>query len=248
MKDSWVNPKRMKETQSGPRTAVIIAGGPGTRLRPYTYALPKTLVPMAGRPMLFWIVNWLKKWRIEKLVIGVAFRKELVRKYIRRMNDFGLEVRFSEHTVKGGTAEAFQRALRYVDSEDFLAMNSDELTNLNIDRLWQNHHRTGAMATMAIASFPARFSRVQLARDRRITSLVYVGSIPEAQVSIGIYMFNSKIRDFLPARGSIEQTTFPHLARRGLLRGFRLIKGEQWVTVNDVSQLREAERLAPTWT
>ncbi|MEM7824408.1 MAG: sugar phosphate nucleotidyltransferase, partial [Candidatus Aenigmatarchaeota archaeon] len=110
------------------KTAVVLVGGAGLRMYPLTENKPKCMIEIAGKPILFWVLNWLKSNGIKNVVVGVAYKKEIVVNYLKN-NNFGLNIAISEHSVEGETGEGFRLAIeRYVNDENFIAMNGDELT------------------------------------------------------------------------------------------------------------------------
>jgi NDP-sugar pyrophosphorylase family protein len=224
------------------RTAVVIAGGRGERLMPLTADRPKAMVEIAGRPLLHWVLLWLRDQGIRRVGIGVAYQGEKIIEYIERERPAGLDVVFSQHTLEGGTAEGFRRVIeRAVEDDDFLAMNCDEITNLSVARFEATHRRLGTSVTMALAPFFCRFSVVELASNGLITGFRYGRRLPQVPVSIGIYLFKREICALLPERGSIEDLLFTRLAEEGRLGGHPLGDDEVWVSVNDMKNIREAE-------
>ena len=120
-----------------PKTAVILSGGEGLRLRPITHDIPKGLVRVGGKPLLEWVVDWLQQNRVTDLVIGVAYLKEKIMRYFGSGGKFGVDIQYSVHTVEGGTSEGFRLAIsRYVDSTSFFALNGDQITNLKLDTIY----------------------------------------------------------------------------------------------------------------
>src|SRR5256712_11829230 len=112
------------------KTAVILSGGEGLRLRPITYDIPKGLVKVGGRPLLEWVVEWLQQNRVTDLVIGVAYLKEKIMRYFGGGGKFGVDIRYSVHTVKGGTSEGFRLAIScYVDFPSFYALHRHQVSN-----------------------------------------------------------------------------------------------------------------------
>jgi NDP-sugar pyrophosphorylase family protein len=229
------------------KTAVIIAGGEGSRLKPLTNDTHKTLIQVNGKPLLFWIIQWLRTNGITNIVLGVAYRKEKIIDYVERNNYFGMEVKFSNHSVEGGTAEAFNHAARYVEEDDFVAMNCDELTNMNLMRMYEKHIIRRPMVTMAVTPFEAKFSVVKLDQTDVVESFIYGHKIPEAPVSIGIYIFSKDVVKYIPSFGSIEDLVFAKLAENGQIVGHMLGESEQWVTINNQKELFEAERIMSGW-
>ena len=76
-----------------PNTAIVLAGGAGVRLRPLTDDIPKGLVRVAGKPLLQWVVEWLRQSDVENLVIGVAYLKEKIMRYFGDGQKFGVSIR-----------------------------------------------------------------------------------------------------------------------------------------------------------
>ncbi|MBI3987668.1 MAG: nucleotidyltransferase family protein [Lentisphaerae bacterium] len=229
------------------KTAVIIAGGEGSRLLPLTRDLPKAMAPVCGKPMLHWVICWLKANGITDLVIGVAYKKDKIVDFLKSQDHFGLNVRFSEHTLEGGTAQAFHLAItRHVKDATFLGMNCDEITNLNVGRLLQRHEALKPLVTMALAPFHCRFSVVETENDR-ITGFRYGRVLKDAPVSIGVYILERRIVDDMPSTGSIEDAVFTRLGAERQMAAYMLDRDEQWISVNDIKNIKEAEDCIRQW-
>lgn len=230
------------------KTAVIIAGGEGVRLKPLTEGLPKAMAPMHGHPMLYWVVKWLRANGIEHLVIGVAYQKEKIVDYLYTHGNFGLKIDISEHTLEGGTAQGFGLAIsRYVKDPTFLAMNCDEITNLSVANMEEVHGRQHPMMTMALAPFHCRFSTVDVDTSGKVSGFCYGHLLNNVLVSIGIYIFELRLLDRIPATGSIEDLVFTNLAQDGQVAAYPLIDHEEWISVNDIKDLRAAEKKLTTF-
>jgi len=223
------------------RTAVILVGGAGLRMRPYTEDMPKCMIPLRGKPLIYWTLTWLRDYGFNHVVLGVAYRKEAVIEYVRE-NPVGIDVDFSEHTQEGETGEGFRLAIeRHVSDEDFLAMNGDELTNLNLERFVEFHLKQKPVATIAVSPMHSPFGILEIEGDD-IIEFKEKPILEDKLVSAGIYVFNHAILDYLPLKGTIEKTAFPMLAEKRLLKAFRLGKDERWLTINSVKDLSVAEK------
>jgi NDP-sugar pyrophosphorylase family protein len=197
------------------------------------------MVPVAGRPLLEWILIWLKRNRIKRVILGVAYRKERIIDYFDCGGRLGLQIEYSVHTVEGGTAEGFRLAIsRFVDDETFLAMNADELTNIKLSRFYRYHKQEGGLATIAVGPLRSPFGIVQLSGNS-ITGFKEKPIIQTHLVSIGTYMFEHSILNYLPKTGNVEQTTFPSLARQRKLKAY--LHNGFWATVNTVKDLVDVE-------
>jgi mannose-1-phosphate guanylyltransferase len=222
-------------------TAVILVGGAGLRMRPFTEDMPKCMVPIKGKPLIHWTVSWLKSNGFKHLVMGVAYHKEVVIDYLKN-NSQGLKIDFSEHTVEGETGEGFRLAInRFVKDSDFLAMNGDEVTSLNLERLEELHLRNKPVATVSVAPLRSPFGILEL-EGEDVVSFKEKPLVENMFVSIGVYIFNQRILSYIPENGSIEKTVFPLLAKNRILKACRLQPEELWLTINSVKDLSVAEK------
>ncbi len=172
------------------------------------------------------------------MVIGVAHRKEVIMNHFRDGRDIGLHIKYTEHTVHGGTAEGFSHAIRATESEDFLAMNGDELTNINISSFRKFHLSRGGVATIGVTFLESPFGIVRKNRDR-VVSFDEKPRLHPYLVSIGVYFFNRQILRYLPETGSVEHDTFPILAKEKKLFAYR--HDGYWCTVNTAKDVAKAE-------
>ncbi len=222
-------------------TAVILVGGSGLRMRPFTEDMPQCMIHLQGKSLIHWIISWRKSYRFKHIVMGVAYRKEVVINYLKE-NPQGLKIDFSEHTVEGETGEGFRLAInRFVKDEDFLAMNGDEITNLDLERLEKLHLKNKAVATIAVAPMRSPFGVLELEGDD-IVGFREKTLLENTLVSIGVHMLNREILRYIPETGSIERTVFPLLAKKRLLKACRLMPEELWLTINSVKDLSVAEK------
>ena len=223
------------------RTAVVLVGGSGLRMRPLTEDLPKCMIPLHGKPLLYWTLTWLRDQGFDHVVLGVSHRKEAVINYVKD-NPLGVKVDFSEHTQEGETGEGFRLAIkRHVNDENFLAMNGDELTNLNLEKFVDYHFAQKGIATIAVSPMRSPFAVLEL-EGNDIVDFKEKPLLEDKLINAGIYVFNHAICGYLPTIGSIEKTAFPELAKKRLLKAYRLINGERWLTINSVKDLSIAEK------
>jgi mannose-1-phosphate guanylyltransferase len=221
-------------------TAVVLVGGSGLRMRPLTEDIPKCMIPLNGKPLLYWTCTWLKNQGFDHIVLGVSHRKELVINYIKE-NPLGIKIDFSEHTQEGETGEGFRLAIqRHVTDETFLAMNGDELANLNLEKFVDFHLAQKGVATIAVSPMRSPFAVLEL-NGVDVVKFIEKPLLDDKLVNAGIYAFNRNICAYLPTIGPIEKTAFPTIAAKGLLKAYRLNKNERWLTINSVKDLSVAE-------
>jgi mannose-1-phosphate guanylyltransferase len=223
------------------QTAVVLVGGAGLRMRPLTEDLPKCMITLLGKPLIHWTLTWLRDSGFKHVVLGVSYHKETVINYVRE-NPVGIRVDFSEHTQEGETGEGFRLAIkRYVDDENFLAMNGDELTNLDLEKFVDFHLRHKAVATIAVSPMHSPFAVLEI-EGNNIVKFKEKPVLEDKLVSAGIYVFNHAIADYLPLKGSMERLTFTVLAGKRLLKAYRIGENEKWLTINTIKDLFAAEQ------
>src|SRR3989344_6725315 len=114
-------------------TAVILAGGKGLRMLSATIDKPKTMVTVLGKPIIEWILFWLKKNKIRKLVLSVDYKKEVLMKHLGNGKNFGISIVYNDHSGAKETGDAFRSVLENVRlPKYFFAMNSDQCTDLSL--------------------------------------------------------------------------------------------------------------------
>lgn len=127
---------------------IIMAGGKGTRLRPYTENCPKPLLPVGGKPMLEHIIERAKAKGFHRFVLSVHYLGHMIEEYFGDGAKWGVHIEYLYEEVPLGTAGAIG-LLKDRPGETFLVTNGDVLTDINYGELLDFHHRHGAAATMA---------------------------------------------------------------------------------------------------
>jgi glucose-1-phosphate thymidylyltransferase len=225
-----------------PRTAVILSGGEGVRLRPITHDIPKGLVRVGEKPLLEWVIEWLKENGVSDLVIGVAYLKEKIMHHFGDGKRFGVDIRYSVHTVEGGTAEGLRLAItRFVDEPSFFALNGDQITDLNLKSMYRDHQQSGAIASIAVVHPRLPFGLVEVDAKGFCKGFKEKPVLEQVFSSIGIYAFDHQIIALLPRRGDVERTTFPKLATMNKLKAFK--HAGSFITVNSLRELEAAEEI-----
>src|SRR3954447_3670552 len=127
--------------------AIVLAGGLGMRLRPYTAVLPKPLMPIGDRPVLDVVVRQLRGHGFERITVATGYLAELIEAFFRDGHEYDVEIDYHREAVPLGTAGA----IATIDglTEPFLVMNGDVITDLDYKALMAQHAETGAAATIA---------------------------------------------------------------------------------------------------
>jgi len=221
-------------------TAVVLAGGPGIRLKPLTDNIPKALVDVDGKPLIQWIIEWLRMNDVRRIVLGVAYLKEKIIDYLGDGSRLNVDITYSVHTVEGGTSEGFRLAIsRYVDGDVFFAMNGDQITDLKLKDLAEFHFKYNPTATVAVTNPRCPYGHVIVDDKHNAVGFIEKPLCHYALCNTGIYVFKREIVRHLTERGDVEKTTFPALAERSSLKIYPF--GGLFITVNTSKDLVEAE-------
>ena len=144
--------------------AIVLAGGFATRLRPISYVIPKLLFPVAGKSMIYWTLDLLKRFQVDEVVLGVNYLAEELRKAVG--NEYrGIRIKYSLEKSPLGTAGPIKLASKMTQlTKRFIVMNGDIITNINSDEMLQRHKSSKAAVTDALHEVqdPSRFGVVEL--------------------------------------------------------------------------------------
>jgi NDP-sugar pyrophosphorylase family protein len=176
--------------------AVILAGGKGSRLEPYTHVFPKPLMPIGSRPILEIILRQLAAAGIDEAVLTVGHQAARLMKMVTAAGEFDLTIRYSEEAKPMGTAGPL-KLIRGL-GRDFLVLNGDILTDLDFKKFIDFHLKKKAIAT--IASFQRDlhidFGLIETEEERVVD--YYEKPEIESLVSMGIYAFKRDILNYIP--------------------------------------------------
>ena len=217
--------------------AIVLAGGKAERLGDAAGGLPKSLVPVGGRPLLAWQIGRLRRVGVERVIVSCFGGQE--HEFDSRLGDLGVEVVCAgepERLGRGGGIRFAAQSRR--ETGDVLAMNGDELVDADFAGLLERHRATGAAATITVAQPPSQFGQVELTDDDVVTGFHEASNVPY-WVNCGIYVLSAEALERFPEKGDHESSTFPELAEEGKLRAFR--HTGLWLTVNTPKELRRAD-------
>jgi len=202
--------------------ALVLCGGLGTRLRAVYSDGPKALAPVGGRPFLGYMLDWLQRQGVHRVVLCVGFRAQQIRElYPEGKGE--LEIHYSVESEPLGTAGAVKNAEGLIDAERFFVLNGDSLANVSLADLLAFHCAHGAEATLATVAVDAaaRYGSVLLDGEGRVTGFLEKSagaSSGRQNVNAGVYVLERGVLARMPAGHAVsfEREVFPALAGSGL--------------------------------
>jgi len=222
--------------------AIILAGGKGTRLAPYTAVFPKPLMPIDGMPILEVLVRQLAHFQIREIILTVSQQSEpLLAAYFGNGHRYGVKIDYSREEMSLGTAGPLSTVPDLPDT--FLVMNGDILTTLDYRRLVRYHHRQGGIVTIAMSEKEVQLEfgvmefnrRYRLTRYREKPSFSY-------SVSMGIYVFEKRILKWIPRGRYLD---FPELIQKLIRRGEKVVcfpSNDFWLDIGRHEDYEEAQK------
>ena len=211
------------------KTALVLAGGLGTRLRPLTYEIPKPLIPVQGISLTEQCINKLKEAGVSKVYLSIGYMADRIIDYFKNKN-VGVEIEFLVEKEPLGTGGCFhllsKSQIRNDFSEDFIVVNGDNLFDLNWKKMFMLHKRNTALITIALTEVEDVTSKgaVKLLGDRivRFVEKTTNEEAPSKYVSSGYYIFSPKVFLQLPheKKFMLERELFPTLALKRKLFGY----------------------------
>lgn len=199
--------------------AIILAGGKGARLAPYTKILPKPLMPIGDMPILEVLLRKMKSAGIDDVVITVGHLAGLLRAFFQDGSNLGLKITYSYEDVPLGTAGPLSLVVGL--DQTFLVSNGDVLTTLKLNDLLQFHSEQKAAVTIAIhcRKVDIDFGVVQCDGNHQIIGYVEKPSI-DYNVSMGIYVFEPRVLSYIPY---CQYLNFPDLVKNLISAGEKVV-------------------------
>lgn len=209
--------------------ALVLVGGQGTRLRPLTYEIPKPLLPIVGRPMIFEIVEWLASYGVRRVVFALGYQSDAFVEAFASGHYAGIEVITATEPEPRDTAGAIAFAADFagVADERLIVVNGDILTDLDLSSLIDFHDGHQKSATIALTSVedPSAYGVVPTDERGRVLAFIEKPKLHEAptnMINAGTYILEPSVVSTI-ARGvsvSIEREIFPDLVRSGELYAY----------------------------
>ena len=223
--------------------ALILAGGFGKRLRPITRDIPKPLVEVAGKPIIGWQFEWLKKYGIREVILAVGYLREKMMEVIGSGRNFGVRVSYVVEDVPLGTGGGVKNAEPFLKNEDlFYVLNGDIISDIDLSLLDESLEEN-IVGTIAIVPLPSPYGIVEYDPSTlSIKRFVEKPIISDYWINAGVYCFTPEIFDYLPEKGDIEKTSFPLLANKGKLKAVPY-KDVFWKSIDTHKDVEEASKI-----
>jgi glucose-1-phosphate thymidylyltransferase len=223
--------------------AAILAGGYGKRLRPLTIERPKPLLEVAGKPILIHMIEWLKYYGINEIVLLVGYLKEKIIESLGSGSKYGVTIVYSVEDEPLGTGGALKNAAGILGkSEKFLVINGDIITNLDPRPLLDALDK-GYYASIASVQLRSPYGILELGENDVVLSFREKPLLKDYWINAGVYGATPKMLEYLPDRGDLEKTTLPRLASKKKIIAIKYdLARTYWRSIDSIKDLEEASR------
>ncbi|MEM4663001.1 MAG: nucleotidyltransferase family protein [Candidatus Diapherotrites archaeon] len=222
----------VRPKQKAVKKAFVLAGGIGSRLRPFTLEIPKPMLPVKGRPILEYNIRNIIEHGTKEIILGVGYKRDVIKEYFG--NKFcGIKIKYSTEKEPLGTAGALKKAEKYLKKEHFFYVcNGDEIKDVDYSIMYlrfKNKAATGVIALKTIQN-AENFGVVELKGNRvvRFLEKPKPWETKSKTINAGAYMLSSSVFRLIPKNRpySLERDVFPVLAFEKKLYGCKCV--DQW--------------------
>lgn len=224
--------------------AVILAGGKGEKLRPYTYELPKPLLPIKGRPILEYLIESLREADIRDITICIGYLGDKIKDYFSDGKKLGVKIHYSKEDRSLGTGGAIKNVSSFVKNQSFLVLHGDILIGLGLKDLINFHKEQETVGTAVLTSIkdPSLFGQLKLHGTKVVSFYLRTkkGKEKSHLVNAGVYVFNSDIFRFFPKSKNVFmlEDVLKDVIEKSELSGF--VFEDQWFDVGTPKNYEEA--------
>lgn len=178
--------------------AVILAGGLGTRLRPYTKSLPKPMLPLGGKPILEYEIEWARKNGIKEIVLCVSYLRNKIEDYFGDGEKFGVKIEYAISKKPLATAGQLKTAEKFID-DTFVCLYGDSIYNFSLRNMIKHHKKSKANVTMSLFDyrFNLKYGVIDTKKSGQVTAW---NEKPEfsAKINIGCYVMEPEVLKLIP--------------------------------------------------
>jgi glucose-1-phosphate cytidylyltransferase len=202
-------------------SVVILCGGRGTRLREHTETIPKPLVEIGGRPILWHVIRIYASQGFEHFVLCLGHRGDLVEQFVRRDGlPEGLEIECIDTGEETPTGGRISRVADRLAGESFCVTYADGVADLDLERLLAFHDGHGALATMTVVQPELQFGVAELNGDGQVRGFTEKPRF-DGWINGGFFCFERGALGYIAEHHMLEREPLERLAAEGQLRAFR---------------------------
>jgi mannose-1-phosphate guanylyltransferase len=220
--------------------AVILAGGLGTRLQPYTTFLPKAMLPLGDRPLLEHLIEWIKNNGVDSFVLCVSYLRKTIEDYFEDGGRFGVKIEYAIANRPLATAGQLKTAQEYLD-ETFVCVYGDSIFDFNLKNMIDCHKRKKSFVTMGLYEYKTKlpYGFIEMDKTNRVKAWQEKPDV-KGNINIGCYVMEPGILNLIPENKpyGMDLVIRSALAKRNKVSGYPIKKG--FLDIGDKASYRRA--------
>ena len=220
--------------------AVILAGGLGTRLQPYTTFLPKAMLPLGDKPLLEHLIKWIKKNKIDSIVICVSYLRKTIEDYFEDGSRFGVNIQYAISNKPLATAGQLKTAEEFID-DTFVCVYGDSIFDFNLKSMIEFHKKKKPAITMALSEYKTnlQYGFIETDKNNKVTAWREKPEI-KGNINIGCYVMEPSVLKVIPPDKpfGMDEVIRKVMARKNKVMGYVIKKG--FMDIGDKNSYRQA--------
>ena len=178
--------------------AVILAGGLGTRLQPFTTFLPKPMLPLGEKPILEHLIEWSKKNGVKSFVLCVSYLRKSIENYFEDGKNFGVSIEYAISNKPLATAGQLKTAEKFID-DTFVCMYGDSIYGFNLRNMIKQHKQKKSFVTMSLKEYKTKlpYGVIETTKNNKVTAWKEKPEI-KANINMGCYVMEQNILNLIP--------------------------------------------------
>lgn len=219
--------------------AIILAGGLGTRLQPYTFFVPKPMLPLGDKPLLEHLILWLKKNGVSEQVLSIGYLGRYIELYFEDGSKWGVRIDYARSDSALGISGQLANAKGLVDSTFYL-LYGDSVFDFDLKKLLSHHKKSKSILTMGLMHYSQKLAYGMIDRDRDGTVTGWrekpeIGGL----VNVGCYAAEAELFDYVP-KGKMFgfDNVVRDMIREGETVSSYVIAGKEFLDIGDEKSYR----------
>lgn len=200
---------------------VILAGGFGTRLAEYTNLVPKPMVKLNNKPIIYYIMKHFSNYGFNEFYIALGYKGNVIRDYFKK-NSFKWKINLIETGLKTMTGGRIKKLKKYLDDEVFFMTYGDGISNINLKKLLRFHKKNKkALVTMTAVRPPARFGAIKI-KGNKVSVFREKSKIDEGWINGGFFVMSKKFLNYIEKSSTyLEKSPLEKAAKKNQLFAFK---------------------------
>ena len=182
--------------------AIILAGGLGTRLQPYTTFIPKPMLPLGEKPLLEHLIGWVKKNGVKDIVLCVSYLRKTIEDYFEDGKRFGVKIEYATSNKPLATAGQLKTAEKLIDGT-FVCIYGDSIFDFNLKNMINEHKKKKSFITMSLYEYKTsiKYGVIDTKNNGRVSAWNEKPEI-KTKINMGCYIMERDILGFIPKNKS----------------------------------------------